>query len=249
MNLTSHTRIKLLFCILFFSMSKLTAQVKNAKVDTVFFDDFSGKILDRTKWNVEISGNTYNNEQQAYVDSDATIFFSSGPEAAGAHNGALIVKGLYQGGYVSKEGKSYDFLSGRMNTRGKVEFVNGTAAARIKLTEGPGLWPAFWALGSGRWPDTGEIDIMEYVGEHDWTSVALHGPGYSGNTPLVSKAYFKPNLDVTQWHVYSVDWTQESLVFKFDGNITYTATRAMIEKYGRWAFDKPKFLILNLALG
>ncbi|HZX73828.1 MAG TPA: hypothetical protein VFE57_05375, partial [Cyclobacteriaceae bacterium] len=104
-------------------MSKLTAQVKNAKVDTVFFDDFSGKILDRTKWNVEISGNTYNNEQQAYVDFDATIFFSSGPEASGAHNGALVIKGLYQAGYVSKEGKSYDFLSGRMNTRGKVEFV------------------------------------------------------------------------------------------------------------------------------
>lgn len=38
------------------------------------------------------------------------------------------------------------------------------------------FWPAFWALGDGRWPDTGEIDLMENV-DPAWTSVALHGPG------------------------------------------------------------------------
>jgi hypothetical protein len=26
-------------------------------------------------------------------------------------------------------------------------------------------------------------------------------------------------------------------------------TRAMVERYGKWAFDNPKHLILNLALG
>jgi beta-glucanase (GH16 family) len=226
-----------------------TGQGKTAKADTVFFDDFSGKTLDRTKWNVEITGNTYNNEQQAYVDSLTTLFFSSDNETMGAHKGALIIQGLYKPGFVSKQGKTYDFLSARINTRGKVEFVNGTAAARIKLTAGPGLWPAFWALGTGRWPDTGEIDIMEYVGEPDWTSVALHGPGYSGNTPLVSKAFFSSPTDVTAWHIYSVDWTSDGFIFKLDGKVTYTVTRAMIERYGAWAYDNPKFLILNLALG
>jgi beta-glucanase (GH16 family) len=90
---------------------------------------------------------------------------------------------------------------------------------------------------------------MEYVGEPDWTSVALHGPGYSGETPLVNKVYFKKNFDATQWHVYSVDWTKDGFYFKVDGEIIYRATRAMVEHYGNWAFDNPKFLILNLALG
>jgi hypothetical protein len=90
---------------------------------------------------------------------------------------------------------------------------------------------------------------MEYVGEADWTSVALHGPGYSGETPLVNKVFFKKNFDATQWHVYSVDWTKYGFDFKVDGALIYRATRAMVEHYGKWAYDNPKFLILNLALG
>ncbi len=90
---------------------------------------------------------------------------------------------------------------------------------------------------------------MENVGDADWTSVALHGPGYFGETPLVNKAYFPDGNDITAWHVYSVDWSPSELVFRIDGTLIYRATRPMIEHYGRWAFDNPKFLILNFALG
>ncbi len=44
----------------------------------VFFDDFSGKTLDRSKWNVRINDGVVNNEQQAYVDSSATLYISHG---------------------------------------------------------------------------------------------------------------------------------------------------------------------------
>ena len=125
----------------------------------------------------------------------------------------------------------------------------GTASARIKLTEGTGLWPAWWMLGAGRWPDIGEIDIMEYVGEKDWASAAVHGPGYSGETPFVNRLYFPANNDVTNWHIYAVDWAPDSLVFKYDGIPLFRVTRPMAEHYGKWAFNNPKFLILNFALG
>lgn len=220
-----------------------------AAADTVFFDDFSAPALDRSKWNVIITGWTVNNEQQAYVDSSATIYFAQGAEAEGAANGALVLHARFSAGFTTPEGKKFDFISGRIDTRNKVEFTYGTAAARIKMSEGSGLWPAFWAMGNGKWPDTGEIDIMEYVGEPDWTSVALHGPGYSGETPLVNKVYFPPDNDATQWHVYSVDWSPNGFVFKVDDVIIYRATRPMVEHYGRWAFDNPKHLILNFALG
>ncbi len=222
---------------------------QHKKADTVFFDDFNGPKLDRSKWNVEITGTTVNDEQQAYVDSSAVLYFVHGKAAQGARNGALVIKTIYQPGYKSKENNKYDFISGRINSSKKVEFTYGTATARMKITSGAGLWPAFWALGEGNWPDCGEIDIMETVGDSSWISNALHGPNYFGNTPLVYRHHFPDHKIVDQWHTYSVDWTPEHLIFKTDGIITYTVTRPMVEKYGRWAFDDPKFLIFNFALG
>lgn len=221
-----------------------------ARPDTVFFDGFDGAALDRSRWNVLVTGETFgvvNDEQQAYVDSASTVHLVRG--AAGAEGGALVLQAQYRPGFTAPDGGAFDFTSGRIDTRGKAEFTYGTAAARMKLPPGSGLWPAFWALGGGRWPDTGEIDIMEYVGEADWTSVALHGPGYSGETPLVNKAFLPTDGDATAWHVYAVDWSPDSLVFRLDGRVMYRATRPMVEHYGRWAFDNPKYLILNLALG
>jgi beta-glucanase (GH16 family) len=219
------------------------------KVDTVFFEDFNGKNLDRSKWNVEVTGQTVNDEQQAYVDSASVLYFVKGKAAEGARNGALVIKPKYLPGYTSKEQKKYDFISGRINTQHKMEFTYGSASARMKIASGEGLWPAFWALGNGEWPDCGEIDMMETVGDGSWISNALHGPNYFGNTPLTYRYFFPKKTTVNDWHIYSVDWTPDKLVFKTDGEVTYTVTKAMIENYGRWAFDNPKFIILNFALG
>lgn len=209
------------------------------KTDTLFFENFNGNAVNKTKWNVEVTGRTVNNEQQAYVDS-ATILKVA--------NGLLTIKPVYHPGYTSTQQKQYDFLSGRINTTNKFEFTYGTASARIKMTAGAGLWPAFWALGQGKWPDCGEIDIMENVGDSSWVSHALHGPNYFGNTPLAYRTILQ-GTDITQWHVYSVTWTADKLAFSIDGKVTYTVTKQMVEKYGRWAFDTPKFIILNFALG
>ncbi len=233
------------------SSGSLIAQhsAQKTKSDTLFFDDFSQSSLDRTKWNVVGTDFHVNNEQQAYFDTTATIYIVKGEEAQGARNGALVLQAHYSPGFTTFNGKNFDFISGRINTRDKFQFTHGTAAARLKLVAEPGLWPAFWALGNGNWPETGEIDIMEHVGDKDWTGVALHGPGYSRETPLVNKYFFPEGEDVTSWHVYSVDWTPESFDFRVDGRLIYRVTKPMVENYGKWAFDNPKFLILNLALG
>ncbi len=228
---------------------RLETEPMPGEAQVIFFDDFTSHTLDRSKWNVIITGFTVNNEQQAYVDSPLTIYFVSGVEAEGASNGALVLHARYSPGFVTPQGKTFDFISGRMNTRGKMEFMYGSAAARMKLPLGSGYWPAFWALGNGRWPDIGEIDIMEYVGEMSWSSVALHGSGYSGNTPIVKREEYPDGTDAADWHVYSVDWSPEEIVFRVDGTAIYEVTKAMVEAYGPWAFDNPKFLIVNLALG
>jgi beta-glucanase (GH16 family) len=215
----------------------------------VFADEFDGPALDRGSWNVIVTGRVVNNEQQAYIDSTDTIAFVSGEAAQGAEGGALVIRALKRDGFASPEGRTFDFVSGRLDTRDKVTFTYGTAAARIKLTAGAGLWPAFWALGAGRWPETGEIDIMENVGDRLWVNSALHGPGYSGDTPLVHRRAFPAGQDSTGWHVYSVTWTPDVLRFAVDDDVYYEVTKAMVEEHGRWAFDNPKHLIVNLAIG
>lgn len=218
----------------------------------VFFDDFSGPAVDRTRWTVRVTGpanRTVNDEQQAYVDDSATLRIVRGAEAAGAANGALRIQARARPGFTTEDGTRFDFVSGRMDTRGKAEFTYGTAAARMKLPAGAGLWPAFWMLGAGPWPATGEIDIMENVGDPAWVSSALHGPGYSGDTPIVKRAPFPAGQDITGWHVYAADWSPDTIIFRVDDRVIYAVPRTAVERYGRWAFDEPKFLILNFALG
>ena len=70
---------------------------------------------------------------------------------------------------------------------------------------------------------------MEYVGEPDWASAAVHGPGYSGETPLVNRKCFQKGSDATSWHVYSVDWTASSLLFRIDGELAYRVSRRMVD--------------------
>jgi len=227
-------------------MSKNSASLSH---EVIFFDDFSSKKLDRSKWNVEITGHTVNDEQQAYIDSSETIYnIQDYPDTSG---GALVIHPRYQHGYTTQDGRSFDFVSGRINTRNKAEFTFGCVSARILLTSGTGLWPAFWALGtSGDWPNCGEIDVMENVGEPDWASAAVHGPGYSGETPLVNKKFLFPDNFTTNWHIYSLECSEANgLIFRIDGKLIYRVTRPMVEFYGPWVFSAPKFLILNFALG
>lgn len=216
--------------------------------EIIFFDDFTSPELDRSAWNVEVTGKVHNNEQQAYIDSPETLYIEK--DYQGQANGVLVIHPRYRQGFTTPQGNTFDFTSGRINTRGKVEFAYGCVSARILLPTGIGLWPAFWMLGgSSEWPDCGELDIMEYVGEKDWTSVAIHGPTYHGETPLVNKKFFADPAALHDWHIYSLEWTDSYIHFHVDDELVYRVTRPMIDFYGSWVFDQQHYIILNFALG
>lgn len=230
-------------------MSFTEAERNHSNGRILFFDDFSSKEMDRSKWNVRVTGNIYNNEQQAYVDSSETIYVVSEQEAPGARGGALVFHPRFRPGYVSPEGDRFDFISARIDTRDRFDFQYGRAAARVMLPSGAGLWPAFWLLGYGAWPESGEVDVLEYVGEPDWVSSAVHGPGYFGEAGLVNKLFFSAGYGASAWHVYSVDWGGDRLVFRVDDLTIFRVTRPMTDFFGPWVFDNNKYLILNFALG
>lgn len=213
----------------------------------IWADEFDAPALDRSKW-IAIGPEFWvNNEQQAYIDDPAVIGFMQ--DIPGAEGGVLMLRPLLQPGIDPHPQRKADFVSGRIESQGKFEFTYGRAEARIRMPDAVGVWPAFWLLGNGDWPASGEIDIMEYVGEKDWTGVALHGSGYSGETPLVNKYFFPDGVDVTQWHTYAAEWTADQILFLVDDRVTYRVTRPMVENYGTWNFDTPKFVILNFAMG
>lgn len=212
----------------------------------VFAEEFDTPALDRAKWNVEGPEFWVNNEQQAYVDRPETIGFAT---PGGAEGGALVLRPRFEAGFITPTGRKVDFISGRINTANRFAITYGKVSARIRMPDGAGFWPAFWLLGYGDWPGAGETDIMEYVGEKEWTSAAMHGPGYSGDTPLVQRQTFPAGTDATQWHVYSVERTADTIVFSVDDREFYRVTKAMVESHGPWRFDGPQYIILNFALG
>ena len=146
------------------------------------------------------------------------------------------------------------YTSGKITTRGKMTAAPGRVEARIKLPAGQGLWPAFWMLGAGfpavPWPASGELDIMEFKGSiRGSTSSAIHGPGYSGNTPF-AHVHSVPGVDVTlDFHTFAVEWDAELVQFSVDGTTHYRVSRSELLERGSSILGQPYFVILNLAVG
>lgn len=206
------------------------------------FDGPAGTAPNPLKWNISVTPNPANNEAQYYTNR--------------LKNVALNGSGQLELTAYKEVMGSKQYTSGKVTTSGKFQQTYGRWEARMKLPAGVGLWPAFWMLGinngCGGWPSCGEIDIMENRGRSPRnSSSALHGPGYSGNTPI-SHGYTLPAAApslMEDFHVFAAEWTANQIRFYVDGILHYTVNRADVTRYGAWAYDRPFYAILNLAVG
>ena len=82
-------------------LAVLLAVPRQAAERAIFFDDFSGPSLDRSHWNVIVTGRTVNDEQQAYVDSTDVLSF---------RDGALVIQPRFRQGFKTPEGRIFDFI-------------------------------------------------------------------------------------------------------------------------------------------
>jgi beta-glucanase (GH16 family) len=191
-------------------------------------------------WNFDIGTGQNgwgNNELQFYTDRAKNVV---------VQNGYLIITADQE----SFNGSSY--TSARLLTKGKFEQTYGRVEARMRLPWGQGLWPAFWMLGadidSVPWPGCGEIDIMEVRGQAPTILVgSVHGPGYSGGE-AVSKSYTLQNdrFD-TGFHVFGIEWGPTYINYYVDNVLYNQITPADVP--GEWVFNKPFYMLINLAVG
>ncbi|MFD5038120.1 ricin-type beta-trefoil lectin domain protein [Streptomyces sp. NPDC058377] len=221
-----------------------------AAAAVTFSDDFdgpAGSAVNGSKWQIETGDNVNNHERQYYTAGNNNAALD------GQGNLVITARKDNPGNYQCWYGRC-EYTSARLNTAGKFTTTYGRVEARMKIPRGQGIWPAFWMLGNDigqvGWPNSGEIDIMENVGfEPGTVHGTLHGPGYSGSGGI-GAGYSLPGGQAfaDAFHTFAVDWSPNSITWTVDGNVYQRRTPADLG--GRqWVFDKPFFVILNLAVG
>jgi beta-glucanase (GH16 family) len=204
------------------------------------FNGQAGAAPDATKWGYDRGGDGWGNKELEEYTSSADNVFQDG-------QGHLAIRAVRT--------ESGTYTSGRIKTKGLVEFQYGKIEARIRIPFGQGIWPAFWMLGNDitgvSWPKCGEIDILENVGREPATlHGTVHGPGYSGGQGISALSTLSGAQKLSdRFHVFAVEWSEGAIEFFLDGKSYAKVTSASLPADTKWVFDHPFFLLMNLAVG
>ncbi len=135
----------------------------------VFQDEFTGKgLIENSKWNCE-EGYLRNSELQYYTRERLENCYQK--------DGCLYIVARKDSTRIN--GEVRPITSASITTKGKGDWKYCRVEVRAKLPICLGTWPAIWMMPKestyGRWPASGEIDIMEHVGyEPETIHYAIH---------------------------------------------------------------------------
>ena len=251
-----------LLALIIYNLSFIDSSIEDnsanseSKFDTlVWADEFEGEgPINDEKWfhqtKIPPHGSWYGGLIQHYTNKESNSFLKEG-------NLNLVAKKetFDDQGYVK------EYTSARLNS--KFAFTYGRIEIRAKLPSGEGTWPAIWMLnkninedgaywekqgfGSTKWPWCGEIDILEHWGKNqNYVSSALHnGSSYGDSVKNIGGR--KINDVTNEFHIYSLDWSKDKMIFSIDGkeHLTYQPS---IKDSDTWPYDSDYYLILNIAI-
>jgi beta-glucanase (GH16 family) len=197
----------------------------------VWSDEFTGSI--GPDWVFETgngSGGWGNNELEYYRRENAYV-----------SNGVLVIE-------AKKESYGgFNYTSARMKTQGIRSWQYGRVEARMRMSLGQGIWPAFWMLGDNistvNWPACGEIDIMEHINNESTIYGTIHWDSnghayYTGQT----------GVNPADYHVYAIEWNNKAIKWYVDG-VLYHEANIENNINSTEEFHRKFFILLNVAVG
>lgn len=189
-------------------------------------------------WNIQVGERWANNEKQHYVNKQENLHFDNG----------LVLKATYKDGV---------YESARLNTKHKFFYKYGRIEFIAKVPKGKGTWPALWMMSEeskfGHWPRSGEIDVMEHVGnELDNLFLAIHTETYNHRMPTQYHTnYYQKGL-TDDFHKYSQLWNKSEIIYYVDDVEVAKYTKGQDgfdTSHKGWPFDEDFYLLMNLAIG
>ncbi len=257
----------LLVCIFLLSLNifgQTVQKLSNSKSESVtgsefntlvWSDEFNGNgSIDHEKWFCQTKlppgGSWWGGLIQHYTDRMENSYLK---------NGYLHITAKKEQFDDQNEIKQY--TSARLNS--KFAFTYGRLEVRAKLPTGVGTWPAIWMLnkninedgaywqkqgfGKVNWPTCGEIDILEYWGKkQNYVQSAVHNASsYGYKVENLGGQHVRNASD--EFHLYSLEWTKEKIVFKVDG-VQHFVYSPSIKNASTWPYDSDYYIILNLAI-
>jgi licheninase len=205
--------------------------------------DYTGQP-NASKWTFETGGDGWGNQELQY--------YTDRRENARVDGEHLIIEARRE----SFDDREY--TSARLNST--QSWTYGRYEIRARVPAARGTWSALWMLaennvyGNAYWPDNGEIDIMEHVGyETDVVHATVHTEAYNHiqNTQRGEQTSLPSATDA--FHVYAVEWTPTEIRAYVDGTryFTFPNERRTSDSagYAEWPFDRPFFLLMNVAVG
>lgn len=204
----------------------------------VWSEEFEGNSIDRSTWRFE-TGPT----------NDNVHFYTDRKENAHLEDGLLRIIAL------KEPYQQHAYTSAHIRTEYAFSWRYGRAEARIRLPGSPGFVPAFWMLPAdhayGWWPNSGEIDVMEYPTTEGSTIYGTVHTGYynlfDGTQPPRGGTIQVADAE-SSFHLYAIEWSPEKIDFYVDDQKYYTFENDQGSE-ATWPFDQPFYLILNLAVG
>jgi beta-glucanase (GH16 family) len=224
-------------------------------------DEFDSEFINTEFWGYDTADGCQLDTLLCGWGSGQLQYYTLREENARVEEGKLVITAKKESPFY--QGKAY--TSARIVTKNKVDFRFGRVEVRAKIPTGQGLWPGIWMLPTdtlyGGGTASGEIHIMENIGSN---SEEVFGTIYYGHDfeRFDSQSYSEnidpdsvglgesPLVDFSDdFHVYSVSWTEDCILFQVDGtDIGAPNTRSSVLPT-TWPFDQDFHLILNVAVG
>ncbi len=223
----------------------VTGSVTASRWQPEFEDTFSGTALDTSVWNDQKREHesVYAPRTCSRVDASARSVSDGVLHLGIALDPALAGTDCT---YTNprRSGTSPYLLNSQVSTEYTRFFQHGIVAARIKPQRARGIHSGFWLLPADTQYTDGvpaagtEIDVMEFFGEAgrgkdtisshvhyyeaDWNKVSL------GDTfPVARQILGKQHSWWDEFHVFSVEWTPTTYIFRVDGREYYRETKAI----------------------